>query len=70
MTEWIAEVKGEPGSYEISVCYGKPNPSWGWFGPDKIRIEHGSFLDDSERAKRIADVLNAAGYTPYVVKSQ
>ncbi len=62
--QWSAHVKGEPGSYEISVCYGKPNASWGWFGRDKIRIEGGDFADARDRAEKIAAALNAAGFDP------
>lgn len=64
--KWVAEVKGGRGSFEVSVCYGKPAASWGWFGPEKIRIEFGSLEHDKIRAEKIAAALNAAGYVPTV----
>lgn len=64
MKEWIAHVKGEIGSYEVSVCYGEPGPSWGWFGRDKIRVEGGGMEDARARAQKIAAALNAAAFDP------
>ena len=62
--QWVAHVKGEPGGFEVSVCYGKPDLSWGWFGRTKMRIEGGDFADASARAEKIAAALNAAGFDP------
>jgi len=70
MAEWVAEAKGSRGSFEVSVCYGKPHASWGWFGPHKIRIEGGTLEDDKARAEKIAAALNAASYTPTVSEAQ
>lgn len=66
MKEWVAHTKGGRGSYEISVCYGTPAASWGWFDRDKIRIEGGTFLEAQARAEKIAAALNAAGFDPTV----
>lgn len=64
MKEWVAHVKGQIGSYEVSVSYGVPNPSWGWFDRDKIRIEGGTLEDAKARAEKIAAALNAAAFDP------
>lgn len=61
---WVAHIKGDVGSYEISVCYGKPDNSWGWFGPTKMRIEGGSVEYARARAEKIAAALNAAAFDP------
>ena len=68
MDKWVAHLKSGDGSFEVSVCYGKPGISWGWFGPSKIRIESfGGMRDDILRARQIAAALNAANYDPDVV---
>lgn len=66
MKEWAAHFKIDGASYEVSVCYGDPNPSWGWFGRDKIRVEDGYFADARARAEKIAAALNAAAFDPTV----
>lgn len=63
--QWAAEVKGSDGNFEVSVCYGKPSLSWGWYGPRKIRVEAGGGIAvEKRRAELIAAALNAAGYDP------
>ena len=62
--QWVAEIKGGKGSYEVSVCYGIPDISWGWLGREKIRIEGGNLEDASTRAAKIAAALNAAEFNP------
>jgi len=62
--QWIAHVKGDKGSYEVSVCYGDPNSSWGWFGREKMRIEGGNVEDAHARAEKIAAALNVAEFDP------
>ena len=64
--KWVAHIKGEIGSYEVSVCYGAPNVSWGWFGRDKMRIEGGGLEDARARAEKIAAALNGANFDPRV----
>jgi len=66
---WTAHVKdgGEHplSAFEVSVCYGTPAVSWGWFNPTKIRIESsGSIKKATWHAEQIAAALNAAGYDP------
>lgn len=40
--------------------------SWGWFGPNKLRIERNDGVAEStEAAEQIAAALNAAGYDPW-----
>lgn len=64
--QWTAHVKGERGSsYEISVCYGPPDRSWGWFGRKKMHIEGGDFDEAKSRAEKIAAALNAAEFDPW-----
>lgn len=62
---WTAHIKYSPVRYEISVCYGQPDISWGWFGRVKIQIEGERTIDEGKvMAERIAAALNAAGYDP------
>lgn len=69
--QWVAHVKNDEGrTYEVSVCYGDPDASWGWFGPEKIRMEMTrSFEDAIAKAQKIAAALNAAGYDPTEITS-
>lgn len=65
MDKWVAHVKGEEGNYEVTVCYGEPSISWGWYGPAKIRLEMNGTLEvGRKRAEQIAAALNAAKYEP------
>lgn len=69
--QWVAHVKNDEGRlYEVSVCYGEPDPSWGWFGPHKIRMEMNDSLEAAVlRAAKISAALNAAGYDPHETSS-
>ena len=63
--QWTAHVKGSEGSFEVSVCYGKPSLSWGWFSRAKLRIEFSGPVEQATwHAERIAAALNAANYNP------
>jgi hypothetical protein len=63
--QWVAHVKIGDGMCEVSVCYGVPAPSWGWFGAEKMRLEGGTMEDQKARAEKIAAALNAANFIPY-----
>lgn len=68
--QWVAEVKSDPGhSHEVSVCYGEPAASWGWFSREKIRMEDNSSTVEQQRARaeKIAAALNSAAYDPNCV---
>ncbi len=62
--QWVAHVKDDRQSYEVSVCYGEPSISWGWFGVDKMKVEGRGREDAKVRAEKIAAALNAANFDP------
>lgn len=68
--QWAAHVKDESSGGEVSVCYGLPEASWGWFGREKIRMEGGDLEEQRTRAEKIAAALNAASFDPGLSPTQ
>lgn len=67
--EWLVETKkSERTEYEVSVCHSSfahGFKSWGWFGPEKVKVNGHSLEEAQKRASIIAAAFNENGIEPW-----